>query len=152
MMDAVTVVERRRTSLVGGVSIYCDPDTYPTDQHLRDIPQYISIGVGIHPRHARYSVARVNQTVERFQTLLANPRVTVFGEVGINHKEPMKYWAFQVEMLERMLPFLEDRHVLVIHCRGMEDDCGTEAFFPAPPCPEEVCADESSNTPALFHG
>jgi len=129
MMDAVPVEESRRTSLVGGVSIYCDPETYPTDQHLRDLPQYISVGVGIHPRHARYSVVRVNQAVGRFQNLLANPRVAVFGEVGLDHSEPMKYWAYQVEMLEKMLPFLEDRHVLVIHCRGMEGDCGTEAFL-----------------------
>ncbi|KAH3844514.1 hypothetical protein DPMN_086772 [Dreissena polymorpha] len=27
MMDAVPVEESRRTSLVGGVSIYCDPET-----------------------------------------------------------------------------------------------------------------------------
>ncbi|KAH3886950.1 hypothetical protein DPMN_010963 [Dreissena polymorpha] len=126
MMDAVPVEERWRT---GGVSIYCDPETYPTDQHLRDLPQYISVGVGIHPRHARYSVVRVNQAVERFQNLLANPRVVAFGEVGLDHSEPMKYWEYQVEMLEKMLPFLEDRHVLVIHCRGMEEDCGTEAFL-----------------------
>ncbi|KAH3842572.1 hypothetical protein DPMN_116069 [Dreissena polymorpha] len=116
MMDAVSVEESRRTSLVGGISIYCDPETYQTDQHLHDLPQYISVGVGIHPRHACYSVVQVNQAVERFQNLLANPCMVAFGEVGLDHSEPMKYWAYQVEMLEKMLPFLEDRHVLVIHC------------------------------------
>ncbi|KAH3811585.1 uncharacterized metal-dependent hydrolase YcfH-like [Dreissena polymorpha] len=41
----------------------------------------------------------------------------------------MTYWAYQVELLEKILPFLEDRHVLVIHFRGMEGDCSTEAFL-----------------------
>ena len=42
----------------------------------------------------------------------------------------MKYWAFQVELLEKVLPLFEDRHVLVIHCREMEGDaCDTEAFL-----------------------
>ena len=41
----------------------------------------------------------------------------------------MKYWAFQVDLLKELLPFLEDRHVLVIHCRGMAGDCGTEAYL-----------------------
>ncbi|KAH3713702.1 hypothetical protein DPMN_073499 [Dreissena polymorpha] len=117
MTDAVPVEESRRTSLVGGVSIYCDPETYPTDQHLCDLPQYISVGVGIHTCHERYSVVRVNQAVERFQNLLANPRVAAFGEVGVDHSEPMKYWAYQVEMLGKMLLFLKERQMLVIHCR-----------------------------------
>ncbi|KAH3822973.1 hypothetical protein DPMN_124767 [Dreissena polymorpha] len=112
-----------------GVSIYCDPDTYPMDQHVPDLPQYISVGLGIHPRHAlKYSVTLVNQAVKTFQNLLGNPCMAVFGEVGLHHTEPIKCWAYQVEMLEKILPFLEDRHVLVIHCHGMEDDCGTEGF------------------------
>ena len=52
-----------------------------------------------------------------------------FGEIGLDHSEPMKFWANQVELLQKLLPFLEDRHVLVIHCRGMHGDCGTEAFL-----------------------
>ena len=52
-----------------------------------------------------------------------------FGEVGLDLTEPLKYWAYQVELLEKVLPYLEDRHVLVIHCRGMIGDCGTEAFL-----------------------
>ena len=28
--------------------------------------------------------------------------------------------------LERMLSLIEDCHALVIHCHGMEGDCGTE--------------------------
>ncbi|KAH3811584.1 hypothetical protein DPMN_139994 [Dreissena polymorpha] len=53
IMNAVPVEESKRTSYVRGVSIYCHPETYPTDQHLRDLPQHISVGVGIHQRHAR---------------------------------------------------------------------------------------------------
>ena len=31
-----------------------------------------------------------------------------------------------LKLLERMLSLIEDHHVLVIHCHGMEGDCGTE--------------------------
>ena len=41
----------------------------------------------------------------------------------------MNYWAYQVKLLEKVLPFLEDRHVLVVHCRGMDGDCGTETVY-----------------------
>ena len=31
-----------------------------------------------------------------------------------------------LKLLERVLSLIEDHQVLVIHCHGMEGDCGTE--------------------------
>lgn len=129
IIQQAPVDENKKISLVGAVAIYCDPRTYPTDQYLQQMPQQISVGLGFHPKHAKNSVARIEDEVRQFRRLLRNPRVVAFGEVGLDHSEPMKYWAYQVELLEKVLPFLEDRHVLVIHCRGMQGDCGTEAFM-----------------------
>ena len=103
-------------------------DTYPTERFLDRMPEHIGVGIGFHPRHARNSRSSIDEGVRQLRRLLRHPRV-IAGEVGLDHTEPLKYWAYQVELLEKVLPYLEDRHVLLIHCRGMIGDCGTEAFL-----------------------
>ena len=93
------------------------------------MPRHISVGLGFHPKHAKNSLQRIENEVSQFRRLIRNPRVVAFGEIGLDHSEPMKYWAYQVELLEKVRPFLEDRHVLVVRCCGMDGDCGTEAFL-----------------------
>ena len=129
ILRAVPVDEEKRVTVAGAVAIYCDPKTYPSERGLVDLPDYISVGIGFHPKHAKNSIQRVNDEAQQLRRLLRHPRVVAFGEIGLDHSEPMKYWAYQVELLEKVLPALEDRHVLVIHCRGMDGDCGTEAFL-----------------------
>ncbi|KAH3890667.1 hypothetical protein DPMN_014752 [Dreissena polymorpha] len=34
-----------------------------------------------------------------------------------------------MELLRLTIPLIKGHHVLVLHCRGMVDDCGTEAFM-----------------------
>lgn len=129
ILAEVPVDEDKQINLVGAVAIYCDPKTYPTDHELRRLPSHVGVGVGFHPRHARHSVSTTEADAHVFRRLLAHPRVIAFGEVGLDHTEPMRHWANQVDLLELILPALEDRHVLVLHCRGMDGDCGTEAFL-----------------------
>jgi TatD DNase family protein len=129
VLATVPVDPDKKITLKGAVAIYCDPRTYPTEQDLLDLPSHVSVGLGFHPKHASYSVSRIDDEVRQFRRLLRNPRVVAFGEVGLDHSEPMKHWAYQAELLEKVLPLLEDRHVLVLHCRGMQGDCGTEAFL-----------------------
>ena len=129
IIDNAPVDEDKRINLVGAVAIYCDPRTYPADRYLQQMPRHISVGLGFHPKHAKNSLPRIEDEVSQFRRLIRNPRVVAFGEIGLDHSEPMKYWAYQVELLEKVLPFLEDRHVLVVYCRGMDGDCGTEAFL-----------------------
>ena len=129
ILQQAPVDDDKRISLVGAIAIYCDPDTYPTERFLDRMPEHIGVGIGFHPRHARNSRSSIDEGVRQLRRLLRHPRVIAFGEVGLDHTEPLKYWAYQVELLEKVLPYLEDRHVLLIHCRGMIGDCGTEAFL-----------------------
>lgn len=128
---------------------HCEPRTFPYDGYLCQIPEHISVGIGIHLKHARNSVARTDE-VRQLRMLLRHPSVVAFGEVGLDHSDPLKYWAYQVELLEKLLPSLEDRHVLVIHCRGMHGDCGTEAFLLLLPFLRKH--EWPAITPSLFHG
>ncbi|KAH3844776.1 hypothetical protein DPMN_087038 [Dreissena polymorpha] len=34
-----------------------------------------------------------------------------------------------MKLLRLTIPLIKGHHVLVLHCRGMTDDCGTEAFL-----------------------
>ena len=129
ILNNAPVEEDNKINLVGSVAIYCDPRTYPSERCLRQMPGHMSVGVGFHPKHARNSVARIDDEVRQFRRIISNPRVIAFGEIGLDHTMPMKYWAYQVDLLKKVLPYLEDRHILVIHCRGMDGDCGTEAFL-----------------------
>ena len=99
------------------------------ERFLDRMPEHIGVGLDSDPRHARNSRSSIDEGVRQLRRLLRHPRVIAFGDVGLDHTEPLKYWAYQVELLEKVLPYLEDRHVLVIHCRGMIGDCGTEAFL-----------------------
>ena len=129
IVQRVPVDDRKKITLVGTVAIYCDPDTYPTDVKLQELPSSIMVGAGIHPRHARNRSSRIESDVRHLRRLLQHPRVIALGEVGLDHTEPIESWASQVKLLEKVFPLIEDRHVLVIHCRGMDGDCGTEAFM-----------------------
>ena len=129
ILNNTPVEEDNKINLVGSVAIYCDPRTYPSERCLQQMPSHMSVGVGFHPKHARNSVARIDDEVRQFRRIISNPRVIAFGEIGLDHTMPMKYWAYQVDLLKKVLPYLEDRHILVIHCHGMDGDCGTEAFL-----------------------
>ena len=129
IVSQVPVDDDKRVRLVGTVAVYCDADTYPSEQSLLDLPGDMVVAVGLHPRHARDKVSSMDRDIRRMVRLLQNPRVTALGEIGLDHTEPMRHWPYQVELLERILPKLQDGHVLVLHCRGMKGDCGTEAYL-----------------------
>ena len=74
--------------------------------------------IGFHPKHARNSIARIDEGVRQFRRLLRHPRVVAFGDVGLDHSVPLKYWAYQVELLEKVLPYLEDRRTQVLGVSG----------------------------------
>ncbi|KAL4228772.1 hypothetical protein ACF0H5_011814 [Mactra antiquata] len=129
ILSRVIVKESKRVTLTGAVAIFCDPKTYPTEEGLADLPEHIPVGIGYHPRHAQINHGIGKGNVEDIKRLLQHPKVVALGEIGIDHTEPMVHWASQVQVLEQLLPFLEDRHVLVLHCRGMQRDDGTEAYL-----------------------
>lgn len=129
VLKAVHVNREEQIQLTGTVAVFCDPHTYPSGKRLLDLPRNMFISVGIHPRHAHGGYRFVEQSVQDLSRILKNQRVKALGEVGLDHTEPMKNWHLQVDLLHKVLPLLQDEHVLVIHCRGMRNDCGTEAYL-----------------------
>ena len=71
----------------------------------------------------------IEKSVKDLSEILMNPRVKALGDVGLDHTEPMKHWHLQVDLLHKVLPLLQDHHTLVIHCRGMRNDYGTEVLL-----------------------
>ncbi|KAH3821159.1 hypothetical protein DPMN_122919 [Dreissena polymorpha] len=61
--------------------------------------------------------------------LVGKERVVGFGEIGLDLTEPEKDWHHQFQLVERLLPSVKQRHVLVVHCRGMPGDSSTAAFM-----------------------
>ena len=128
LLTRAPVEQGKEISLVGACASYCDPDTYPESGGLFDLPGFIKVVVGFHPKHSARG-QRYSGFIQRLRELLKHPRVQGLGEVGLDHSVPMGQWHDQVIMLNKILPLLERRHVLVLHCRGMDDDNGTEAYM-----------------------
>ncbi|KAH3691240.1 hypothetical protein DPMN_193188 [Dreissena polymorpha] len=89
----------------------------------------MAVALGIHPRHASRSTRTINEWLERLERLLRSERVVADGEIGVDHSEPPQNWHLQMDLLRLTIPLVKGNHVLVLHCRGMKDDCGTEAFM-----------------------
>ncbi|KAH3701148.1 hypothetical protein DPMN_076131 [Dreissena polymorpha] len=97
--------------VVGGVLIYCDPETYPTS-----FPAQAGFGVavGLHPRR----VARFNSELyRRLKHLLRNERVVALGELGLDRTEPSETRGLQEEVLTRISPC----QPVILHIRDEED-------------------------------
>ncbi|XP_053389778.1 uncharacterized metal-dependent hydrolase YcfH-like [Mercenaria mercenaria] len=129
IINCVPVDADKKVNLVGTVAVYCDPRSYPSEQCLLDLPEDMTVAIEFHPKHAKNSVRSLDVDTMQLPRLLQNSRVKALGEIGLDHSEPIKYWSYQVELLEKVLPLLEDHHILIIHCRGMKGNCGTEAFL-----------------------
>ena len=88
------------------------------------------VDAGILARHVRNRASHLEADVRHLRRLMLHPRVMALGEVDLDHAKPIESWASQVKLLEKVFPLIEDRHVLLIYCRGMDGDCcGTEAFM-----------------------
>ena len=130
ILQAVPVPPSEQVSVTRSVAVYCDPKTYPSPERLLYLEEGIAVAVGIHPRHASsLKKDRLTGVLETLKPLLDHPRVKAVGEVGLDRTEPVEAWSSQLMLLERVLPLLKDGQVLVLHCRGVDGDCGTEAFL-----------------------
>ena len=127
-LDGSRVEDSRRVNLVAVVANFCDPDTYPSDRRLADLPPEVIVTVGIHPKHARRSANYVRRAVVDLQRLLRNPRVAAIGEIGLDHSISDKDWPAQNELLRQIVPIISPHHVVVVHCRGITGDDGLEAY------------------------
>lgn len=129
LLDAVEVPNQERVRLTGGVVVFCDPASYPGLRQLEDLPQGFGAAIGLHPRHSVYFLDHQMRILDQLRELQRHPRVVAVGEMGIDHTEPTERWAGQMEMVEKILPLVDDSSVLVLHCRGMMGDTGVEAYL-----------------------
>jgi len=60
--------------------------------------------------------------------LLKSTRVKAVGEVGLDHSVNEKEWAYQMELMRKVLPLVSGK-VLVLHCRGIRGDNGMEVHL-----------------------
>ncbi|XP_060584406.1 3'-5' ssDNA/RNA exonuclease TatD-like [Ruditapes philippinarum] len=105
-----------RVNLVGAVANFCDPATYPSEDLVRKLYQRVSVTIGLHHK----DIGEVtDDTLKRMESLLQMPEVVGLGEVGIDHTVSPEFWGSQLRILNSALSFLQDRHVLIIHCRSM---------------------------------
>ena len=87
--------EEKRISLVGGVVIYCNPDTYPSQHFLDCLPEHISVGIGFHPKHAKNNPTWIEDGFQQLKQLLRHLHVVALDEVGLDHSLTMKYKAYR---------------------------------------------------------
>ena len=110
-------------NIIGGVSIYCDPEHYP-ESFPSSSPGF-KCGVGVHPRKVEYLTA---QKEEQLRFLLNNPAVTALGEVGIDRSEPKETWELQERIFTHLLMYNQSWRPCVIHIRDPKDEHSGELY------------------------
>ena len=95
--------------LQGGVAVFCDPASYPTDDLT--FPPGWTMAVGIHPKKAHRTT---EDEIQRMTSLIKRPGFAV-GEVGLDLTAPFSEWSSQRQLLERILPLVKPSQPLVLH-------------------------------------
>lgn len=110
----------------GGVVVFCDPRTYPTQiQASLDVAGFVA-AVGIHPKH----IAHLNDRHwGAFKTLMQSPNVKAIGEVGLDYTA--KGINKQETRLRHILVgFADPSRPVILHLRGRKGD-EDEIYFRA---------------------
>ncbi|KAH3824998.1 hypothetical protein DPMN_126860 [Dreissena polymorpha] len=116
VLDAdVGIRPQVKVDVVGGVLIYCDPETYPTS-----FPAQAGFGIAVGLPHRK--AARLNpELLRHLKQLLRNERVVAVGEVGLNRTEPSDTWELQEEVMIRILELSSPCQPIILHIRDGED-------------------------------
>ncbi|XP_033755836.1 cytochrome P450 CYP12A2-like [Pecten maximus] len=129
IFNGTEVEEDKEVDVVGTCASFCDPDTYPSAERLLDLPRDMVVAVGLHPKTKFQSSRSMDDCFRHLRKLVQHDRITAVGEVGLDHSVPMRDWHDQMVHLKKILPLVTTRHVLVLHCRGMSHDNGTEVYM-----------------------
>ncbi|XP_069110327.1 uncharacterized protein [Argopecten irradians] len=113
------VEERRRVRMTGGVAVYCDPSTYPSDEEIRQVTgDGYHVAVGAHPK-----ALLTSEEETAFLDRVRRPDVKGFGEIGLDLSVPSPdHWVQQDRQLRRLLQQILPHQVLVLHIRSLRDD------------------------------
>ncbi|KAH3773141.1 hypothetical protein DPMN_174496 [Dreissena polymorpha] len=56
LMEKGQAEDHQRVRLVGGIGIFCDPNTFQSPQDMPGLPSNVGVVVGLHPKHSAMSV------------------------------------------------------------------------------------------------
>lgn len=91
--------------------------------------QGVKVCIGFHPSPRKQPKQYFSETnLIKMKKLLELPGVSGLGEVGIDHTAHQSEWSYQQKFLHKILPFLQQHHVLVLHCRGQRTENPSEVF------------------------
>lgn len=106
--------------LTGGVVVFCDPSTYPTQAEVLTLQQAgFHIAIGMHPKQASLYTEADHIAM---QNCLSFPGVKILGEIGVDYSVEPSRWANQHVLLDKVLKHLQSSHVLVLHARAIQGD------------------------------
>ncbi|XP_070567369.1 uncharacterized protein [Ptychodera flava] len=111
--------------VVGGVEVYCDPETFPED--LTREPGW-KIAIGLHPKAA---VGAGNQVLQEIRRLVASPHVAALGEIGLDRTVGSDKWTKQEDIFRELLSMADPAKPVILHLRGAVGDkyaCDTHAL------------------------
>ncbi|CAC5423195.1 tatD [Mytilus coruscus] len=109
--------------VVGGVIVYCDPDTYP--QVLPDTSKW-KIAIGLHPKAAQYFN---NDQFMAMQEALSDMRVSALGEIGLDRTVNQIHWVSQEKVLDRLLCLARPNKPVILHLRGQVTETMSEEVY-----------------------
>ena len=110
-----------RVRLTEGVVIFCDPQTYPTQEEMQHLQsQGYAIALRLHPKGTNHYS---EQDFETFMRLVYQPEVAVHGKVGLDYTADPSTWGRQHVTLDPVLKHLQPSQVLVLHAREHITNC-----------------------------
>ncbi len=136
---------RLPVTVSGGICVFCDPKTYPsqfpTDAGFKS-------AIGFHPRHAPLLCASI---LSRIEELLHSPLVSALGEVGLDFTEPESTWMTQQRALQDLLEYSMPVRPLILHLRDGDNPYGVTSGLAC----LRIAIDSRANTTylsTLLHG
>ena len=122
--SAVKPEEEFQVRVTGGVAVFCDPATYPSEEQVAICQrQGLVVAIGMHPKHQP-----TEQDWAAFGRCIKFPNVAALGEVGLDYSIAPSLWSRQHVVLDRALQLLSPNLVLVLHSRCQKDSSDNSAM------------------------
>ena len=114
-VDSVAPSEEYRVQVTGGIAVFCDPGTFPSENLMDELSaEGFGVAIGMHPKNSHHYG---ENDWAAFERSLALPGVKALGEVGLDYSADPSCWIAQMCTLDRAVRSLRPEHVLVLHCR-----------------------------------
>ncbi|XP_063411241.1 uncharacterized protein LOC134694172 [Mytilus trossulus] len=109
--------------VIGGVLVYCDPDTYP--QVLPDTSRW-KIAIGLHTKAAPYFN---NDQFTAMQEALSDMCVSALGEIGLDRTVNQIHWMSQEKIFDKLLGLARPNKPVILHLRGQAMETMSDAVY-----------------------